>query len=277
MATPTLTRHRISGTLGEVLVDIRAGNRNTPSAVVVLFHGFKGFKDWGFFPPFADRLARAGYAVVSFNSSGSGVDDSGGFVHPERFGHNTFSADLKDLRAVLDALDQGGVLGLPPPSSIGLVGHSRGGGLSILAAPDHPRLNALVTWAAISTPSRWSSELIRRWRETGFVEIRNQRTGQVVPLYPDVLDDLERNRQQLDIAGAADRLTIPWLVLHGANDETVPFEEAEALARSKAAPELVRIEHTGHTFGAVHPFAGMTPALTQVFDTTVRFLARHLP
>jgi hypothetical protein len=36
------------------------------------------------------------------------------------------------------------------------------------------------------------------------------------------------------------------------------------------------VEHTGHTFGAVHPFAGMTPALTEAFDATVQFLGRSL-
>ena len=40
-------------------------------------HGFKGFKDWGFFPHLADRLARAGLVAVSFNFSGSGVGPDG--------------------------------------------------------------------------------------------------------------------------------------------------------------------------------------------------------
>ena len=100
--------------------------------------------------------------------------------------------------------------------------------------------------------------------------------GLVLPLYPDILDDIEVNRDRLDIARAADRIVQPWLVLHGANDETVPFREAEALAASAARPTLIPVERTGHTFGAVHPFSGLTPALAQVFDATVAFLGRHL-
>ena len=239
MATPVLTRHRLPGALAEILVDVRAGNRRVAGPAVVLCHGFKGFKDWGFLPPLAERLARAGYVVVSWNASGSGVDDAGEFTWPERFGRNTFSAELRDLESVLQACDSGG-LDFPPPTSVGLVGHSRGGGLAILAAGRNERVAALVTWAAISTPWRWSEEMRRRWREAGFLEVTNQRTGQVLKLFPDVLDDLERNEATLDIAGAADRIKCPWLVIHGAVDETVPVREGEALAASAARPETSR-------------------------------------
>jgi pimeloyl-ACP methyl ester carboxylesterase len=274
MATPTLTRHRLDGAFGEILVDVRTSSRDQTAPVVVLVHGFKGFKDWGFFPPFADRLARAGFTVVSFNTSGSGVDDAGEFSLPDRFSHNTFSADLNDLECVLAALDD--LLQLPSPASVGLVGHSRGGGLSILAAAGRPQVGALVTWASIAHVDRWSAEMRTRWRQAGFVEVRNQRTGLVLPLYADVLDDIDANRTKLDIARSADRISCPWLVLHGRNDETVPFTEAESLAASTARPELLAIDHTGHTFGAVHPFGGFTPALAQVFDASVAHLSRHL-
>jgi pimeloyl-ACP methyl ester carboxylesterase len=275
MATPVLTRHRIEGTLGEILIDVRAGNRSVPGPAVVLCHGFKGFKDWGFFPPFADRLARAGYLVVSWNASGSGVDDSGEFVWPERFGRNTFTVELADLPSVLDALD-GTLLGVVRPTSIGLVGHSRGGGLAILATARSPRISALVTWAAISSSARWSAGMQRRWREAGFLEITNQRTGQVIKLLPDVLDDLEHNAESLDIGAAADRIKCPWLVIHGAVDETVKLKEAEELAARASRPASRVVASTGHTFGAVHPFLGVTPALTEVFDATVEFLGKSL-
>src|SRR5687768_17465471 len=86
MATPTLTKHELPAALGNILVDVRAGGRGSPRPAVVVMHGFKGFKDWGMFPPLAERLAQAGFSAVSFNASGSGVDESGEFVWPERFG-----------------------------------------------------------------------------------------------------------------------------------------------------------------------------------------------
>ena len=126
MATPTLTRHRLPGVLGEILIDARAGGRESPRPAVVVIHGFKGFKDWGLWPSLGERMARAGFSAITFNLSGSGVDDTGEFVYPERFGHNTFSAELQDVRRVVDAL-AAGELGVAPPTRLGLLGHSRGG------------------------------------------------------------------------------------------------------------------------------------------------------
>jgi uncharacterized protein len=278
MATPTLTKHALSGTLGEILVDVRAGGRGSPRPAVVVVPGFKGFKDWGMFPPFAERLARAGISAVSVNLSGSGVDDAGDFTLIDRFGHNTYSAELDDALQVVDALVRG-ALGVAPPSSIGLVGHSRGGGIGVLAAAEDRRIAALATWAAISSVERWSPAEQRAWREAGVKEIVNARTGQRLPLYPDVLDDIDSHAAvRLDILGAAGRLAIPWLIVHGAEDESVSSLEAEAL-HAAARGDLARhlpIAGAGHTFGTVHPWRGETPAFRLVADETLGFLAAHL-
>src|SRR5688572_1846454 len=121
MATPTLTKHLIDGSLGEVLIDVRAAGRDSPRPAIVVVHGFKGFKDWGMFPPLAERLARAGFATVTFNLSGSGVDDRGELVWTDQFGRDTFTAERQDVATVIDALARG-ELGVVAPSSIGVVG-----------------------------------------------------------------------------------------------------------------------------------------------------------
>jgi len=275
MATPTLTRHRLPGVLGDILIDVRAGGRESPRPAVAVVHGFKGFKDWGLWPTLAERLARAGLSAVTFNLSGSGVDDSGEFVYPERFGHNTFSAELQDLRRVTDALARG-LLGVAPPASLGLLGHSRGGGIAVLDAAGDPRIRALVTWAAISTVDRWSAAQRAAWREAGVNEVKNVRTGEVLPLYTDVLDDVEHSGGALDIEQAAARLTIPWLIVHGAADEAVALAEGERLARAAPRARFVPVEGAGHTFGAVHPWRGPTPEVTRVEDVTLAFFAEHL-
>jgi uncharacterized protein len=275
MATPTLTRHRLSGALGEILVDVRAGGRGTPRPAIVVIHGFKGFKDWGLWPALAERLARAGLSAVTLNLSGSGVDDSGEFVYPERFGHNTFSAELQDLRRVTDAL-AGGELGVAPPSAVGLLGHSRGGGVAVLHTVNDARIQALATWAAISTVERWPVSQRAAWRSTGVDEVKNVRTGQVLPLYPDVLDDIERNPAALDIEAAAGRVAVPWLIVHGTEDEAVALAEGERLAAAAPGARFLAVEGAGHTFGAVHPWRGATPALERVEDTTLAFFAETL-
>jgi pimeloyl-ACP methyl ester carboxylesterase len=275
MATPTLTRHRLPGVLGEILIDVRAGGRGSPRPAVVVVHGFKGFKDWGLWPALAERLARAGLSAVTLNLSGSGVDDSGEFVYPERFGHNTFSAELQDLRRVTDAL-AGGELGVAPPSAVGLLGHSRGGGIAVLHAASDARITALATWAAISTVERWPASQRAAWRSAGVNEVKNVRTGQVLPLYPDVLDDIERHAAALDIEAAAARVAVPWLIVHGTDDEAVALAEGERLAAAAPGARFLAVEGAGHTFGAIHPWGGATPALERVEDTTLAFFAETL-
>ena len=277
MATPTLTKHSIPGTLGPILVDVRAAGRSSPRPAVLVLHGFKGFKDWGMFPPLAERLALAGFSAVSPNLSGSGVDDRGEFTLPERFGHNTFSAELQDVGTVIDALMHGR-LGVPAPSTLGLIGHSRGGGVAVLQAARDSRVRALVTWAAIASVERWSLDERTAWRAAGRSEVRNARTGQVLPLYTDVLDDIAQNAAPLDIKAAAGRITIPWLLIHGTNDEAVGFSEAELLkgASSSKTTRLLPVEGGGHTFGATHPWRSGEPQTDTVSDATIEWLASHL-
>ncbi|HEU4681894.1 MAG TPA: alpha/beta fold hydrolase [Gemmatimonadales bacterium] len=277
MATPTLSKHTLNGSLGSILVDVRAGGRTSSRPAVLVLHGFKGFKDWGMFPPLAERLARAGFTAVSPNLSGSGVDDAGEFTLPERFGHNTFSAELQDTATIIDALMRGD-LGVPAPSMLGLIGHSRGGGVGILHAARDPRIRALVTWAAIASVDRWPTDQRAVWRSAGRTEIKNARTGQVLPLYPDVLDDIERNSASLDIEAAAERIRIPWLLVHGTQDESVGFHEAQLLKAASPAEStrFLSVEGGAHTFGAVHPWRGSTPQLDTVVDATMAWLAAHL-
>ncbi len=171
-----------------------------------------------------------------------------------------------------------GDLGVAIPSSLGLVGHSRGGGLSLLHTVRDSRVRALATWSAISTVERWRQPERERWRRTGVQEVRNARTGEVLPLYTDVLDDIEQHAADLDIQAAAARIAVPWLLVHGAEDEAVSIAEANRLAEVAGGPrtEVLIIEGAGHTFGAMHPWNGSNPALDRVFDATLAFLAREL-
>ncbi len=43
----------------EIVADIRSAASDIPQPVVLLFHGFKGFKDWGFFRIFLLKLRGA--------------------------------------------------------------------------------------------------------------------------------------------------------------------------------------------------------------------------
>ena len=275
MATPTLTRHTLPGSLGEIFVDVRAGGRAAPRPAVVLVHGFKGFKDWGFFPPLAERLARAGFTAVSFNLSGSGVDAAGAGTLPDRFSRNTYGAELADLAIVVDAL-AAGRLGAAPPAAIGLVGHSRGGGIAVLHTARDRRVRALVTWAAIADVVRWAPGEREQWRARGHLDVVNSRTGQVIPLSTAVLDEIESRPAALDIGRAAAAVEVPWLIIHGTADDSVAVEDAVQLERAsgRASTRLLTIPGGNHGFGAGHPWGPPADApIHRVFDATLEWLA----
>ncbi|MGD8726494.1 MAG: hypothetical protein PVH40_02560, partial [Gemmatimonadales bacterium] len=127
MATASTSQFELEGVDGKPLRgEVRTAARGVDRPGVVICHGFKGFRAWGFFPHLATRVARAGMTAVTFNFSGSGVGPDGeSFSEPERFGHATISNDLVDLQAVADALREGRLApGLAVPTRLGLFGHS---------------------------------------------------------------------------------------------------------------------------------------------------------
>lgn len=283
MATPRLAKERLKAADGGLLyVDIRTAARpGERRPAVVICHGFKGFKDWGFFPRLADRLAVAGFTAISFNFSGSGVGDGEAFDELDRWAHQTPSADLADLKTVVDyaIAEQGApTRGAPTDPWVGLVGHSRGGGIAALHAARDPRVDALVTWAAIDHFLRWPAEDIARWRRDGKIDVVNARTRQVLTILRDALDDLDAHGSELNVATVAPRIRAPWLVVHGSADATVPIAVAHQLVAASAAERtsLLALEGADHTFGIRHPWAGTTPAFDLVLERTVGHFAAAL-
>jgi len=249
-----------------------------PRPPVLIVHGFKGFKDWGFMPLLAERLAGAGFPACRFNLSGSGLgEDSERFSEPARFEHNTYSREQRDIAHVLDALAAGELPGLTAPAPrLGLLGHSRGGGGAILAAARDARVAALVTWAAIARVDRYDAATVAAWRRQGFLRVENARTGDVFALSPDLLDDIAAHAAALDILAAAGRLRIPALVVHGEEDESVPIAEGAAIAAALGTRgRFLRVAGTGHTFGATHPMPAALPAAleTALAATVAHFAA----
>lgn len=277
MATAVLSHHVVPGALGPVLVDIRSASRAVPQPAVLIVHGFKGFKDYALLVAAAERLARAGFTAVTISVSGSGVDAAGEFAWPERFARNTYTREMNDIELVIDQL-LSGAFDTVPPTSLGLIGHSRGGGVALCVAREVSGIDALVTWAAMSTIRRYSDAEVALWRTLGTIHVGNTRTGQALPMHYEIVEDALANEARFDITAAARSVTMPWLLIHGTDDETIPIEEGRDLARIAARPgfESLFIAGANHAFGAQHPWTGATPHTTQLFDATLHFLARHL-
>ncbi len=240
--------------------------------VVICIHGFKGFKDWGFWPEVARRLCDSGYGVLRFNLSHSGIGaDSEVLSEIGLFESGTYTREVEDLREVLARLEE---RRLPrseelDPSHVGLLAHSRGSVSALAAAAAGDPVRSVVLWNPVSSVLWWDEETRRRWREAGFWETVNSRTGQVFRMKPALLDDAEQNRDRLHPVVNAGRLRVPVLAVVAAQDETVPSAAGRRIASAGGALGSVHeIAATGHTFGAAHPFPGTTPALEEAIRVT---------
>jgi uncharacterized protein len=268
---PSVVGLEIDGVLGPIRGEVfRAHN---PEATVVICHGFKGFARWGFFPHLAKEIAKAGLNAITFDFSGSGIGpDRENATAEELFTKNTFTAELNDLDRVIAAARASGWIA----GKVGLFGHSRGGGVAILHAASDSEVGALVTWNSISYVRRWSDAEAKIWREHGFTDIENSRTGQVFKLGTALLDDVEANAKgSLDVEAAAARVKAPWLILHGKSDETVPSSEGERL-HGAAKGSTMRIIEGNHGFDAKHPFNDVPPNLKNAVAQTVAFFQTNL-
>lgn len=242
---------------------------------VVICHGFKGFAHWAFFPYLARTLAQDGLTAITFDFSGSGIGaDRESFTQAAAFANNTFSRELEDLELIEDYARRKNWI----DGKFGLFGHSRGGGMAILfTAAAESNVNSLATWSAISYPNRWSPEDMVTWRRRGSTDITNSRTGQVMRLETDLLDDVELNgKTKLNIEAAAAKIRVPWLIVHGTGDETVPSSEAEHLhSLSRGVSTLRLIREASHGFDAKHPLNEVPPALEKVVLETAKFFVRN--
>jgi dienelactone hydrolase len=243
-----------------ILLDLFYNQNDQPKPLVIFVHGFKGFKDWGHFNLVAKTFAEQDFVFLKFNFSYNGTTPEypADFADLEAFGNNNYGIELADLEKVMDwALNNGHLKKEIDPEKLYLIGHSRGGGISILKAGEDSRIKKLVTWASVSNfLDRHKKQTIDTWKEKGVVYTFNARTKQQMPLYVQFYDHLMANRERLNIIKAAKKLSIPFLIIHGTHDEAVSVNDAEELRRTARHSELVLIPGASHTFGARHPFEG---------------------
>lgn len=275
-----IRNHAIEGLHGkQIVVDVVFQEDGKRKPVVIFSHGFKGFKDWGHFNQTADLFAEQGFVFVKFNFSHNGctVDNPEECTDVEAFGNNNFSIELDDLGCVIDWITEiEETKNEIDAASINLIGHSRGGGITILKAAEDKRVKKLVTWASVSDfGDKYTAEQIEYWKQNGVIEVVNGRTGQVLPLYYQLYENYIENIKRLSVPDAAEKINVPFLIIHGTADEAVEFEEALNLSNWCASSQLIDIHESGHTFEAKHPFdeqEGYLENLEMVIQETIKFL-----
>lgn len=283
MNRPTLIETPFS-ILNESGDTIRGDLRFVPGAshapLLLICHGFTAHKDWGPFPHIGRRLAGLGFVTAVFNFSHNGIGENfRRFTEAEKFARNTIGKELEDVRALVEAVAAGRLGGgIADRARVGIVGHSRGGGVAILAARGDARIGGVAAWSTVSTFHRYTAHQRGIWEEQGFlpVTIRGARTSLRFDL--SVLRDLEANKELYDLRRAVGELRVPLLIVHGTADVSVKVPEAEELFSSgdPSRTELLLLEGAGHAFGATHPFHADNPMMARVIEYTAKWFHRIL-
>ena len=257
-----------------MLMDLTYNDANNNAPLVIFAHGFKGFKDWGAHNLMAHYFAENGFRFLKFNFSHNGTttDKPLDFADLIAFSDNTFSIELEDLKTVIDFACGGS--GIAAAKGVYLIGHSMGGGISIIKTAEDDRIKKLVTMASISDfHNLWPKEIEKQWHLMGITYMLNKRTGQQMPLKVSILNDLDKHPARLDILAKAAQVKQPWLIVHGDEDPTVPLRHAEELKAAQPHAEFLIIPGGDHTFGASQPYVEHTlpPLLLEFCRQAVAF------
>ena len=199
-----------------------AGGKN----IVVLGHGVTGNKDRPFVVALGEGLAAAGIPALRFSFSGNGESEG-------NFRDSTISKEVDDLGAVLEVLDS---------YTVCYVGHSMGGAVGVLRASKDDRIQLLVSLAGmVHTKSFAQREFGDVTPDEGFMWDEPD-----CPLSGAYMADLT---QINTVVNLAPQITVPWLLVHGDEDDVVPIEDShDILAKANDQTQLVTIEGANHVF-----------------------------
>jgi len=278
---PAIKNIRIRGRHGRpILTDIFFGENHAPKPVIIYAHGFNGFKDWGGFDQLAAQAAAAGFVFVKFNFAFNGTTpgEPEVFADLDAYADNNYTKELDDLAVIIDWVSdkENPYRAEIDPARIGLIGHSRGGGIVLIKSAEDARVKAVTTWASVAackTPwGGWPEDRMMEWQETGVQYIQNGLTHQQMPLHYQLYEDYAQHSERLDVGAAIARLKIPVLICHGTEDTSVLVKSAYTLQAAQPLAELFTIA-SDHVFGRKHPWTepAPPPEMQEVMNTTLTF------
>ena len=198
--------------------------------IVLIGHGVTGNKDRPLVIALAEGFAKAGITALRFSFSGNGTSAG-------KFTQSTVSKEVEDLGAVINAVQD---------KSICYVGHSMGGAVGVLRAAKDPGIKALISLAGMVHTKAFAE------REFGMVKPGEgfMWDDTNCPLSQDYMDDMARIGSVID---EAPKIKVPWLLVHGTEDDVVPIQESrEIFARANEPKQLVELKGANHVFAGEH-------------------------
>lgn len=233
--------------------EVRLREDATELPILLVAHGFRGFKEWGFWPYAVNAFAEQGYYTVIFDFSRISAASSKVLDEEGKQAARTVSQELSDLHALLDLIQEKRLplAAAADTTKVILLGHSRGGASSILAAAEREDVSAVIAWNA---PANLQPQ---------------------AGADPFLSEDAARNAERYHVPRKLASLQKPALIVQGTEDQVRVLEGYQALQDAAPAQSYASINGGNHTFGVDHPFAGPTPELDEALNTTLLFLRRQ--
>ncbi|MBT2448799.1 alpha/beta fold hydrolase [Streptomyces sp. ISL-43] len=234
------------------------GSEGEKRPAVLLAHGFGGSKED--MRPQAERLARDGYAVLTWSARGFGR--SGG-----KIGLNDPDFEVKDVSRLIDWLAARPEVRLDAAGDprVGVAGGSYGGAVSLLAAGHDPRVNAIapsITYWNLADALFPGGVFKKLWAglffttgSAGGMQAGGPGANTAPPSAPGCgrfQPELCAMYERVAVAGAPDAearallerrspsavgsaIKVPTLITQGQGDSLFPLDQADAMAKAIAA------------------------------------------
>lgn len=219
----------ITNASGEKLDYRFHGDASDRSRIVLIGHGVTGNLDRPWAEGLANALAAAGYPALRFSFAGNG-DSEGDFRDC------TISKEVGDLGSVIDAVKAAGY------GEVIYAGHSMGGAVGVLRTAADDRIGRLISLAGmVHTAKFCDTEFGMEKPDEGFMW-----EDEDCPLSSTYVNDMHAIGSVLDKAAA---IRVPWLLIHGDQDDVVPIGESrEIFAVANEPKQLVELTGVNHVF-----------------------------
>ena len=206
----------IENAQGETLeYTFHAGQENARN-LLIIGHGVTGNKDRPFVVALAEAVSAEGLPVLRFSFSGNGGSEGD-------FRQSTISKEVEDLKAVVTAAHGSGY-------RIIYAGHSMGGAVGTLTAASDDRIKFLISLAGmVNTKAFYVREFGEETPDSGCMW-----EDPSCPLSSTFQNDLE---SIVSTAPKATEVKVPWLLIHGTEDDVVPIEDSREIFALAGEPK----------------------------------------
>lgn len=218
------------------------------NVLVLLGHGVTGNLDRPIVAETAQALNDTGFDTLRFSFSGNG-DSEGSFTE------STISKEVEDLISIIDQVGE-------HDRKLIYIGHSMGAAVGVLAAAQDHRIQALVSLAGmVETRTFAMTEFGQETPDEGLMWDEPD-----CPLSSAFMEDLCQT--VVSVLPQAERISVPWLLVHGTADDVVLPKDSEAIKVLKGdAVTLVEVEGADHSFSEPQHRSAQTKAVVDWLNT----------